>query len=62
MKKPASAGFCKLLGGANAADCGAAVWALALGDGLTVLGNALHGVLHRLLGLALYAICFNCHE
>lgn len=61
-KEPAFAGSYKLLGGANAADGGTAVWALTLGDRLTVLGNALYRVLHRLLGLALYTICFDCHE
>ena len=50
-----------LLGRANAADGGTAVGALTLGDGLAVLGGALHRILHDLLSLALDAICFNCH-
>src|SRR5699024_6128474 len=70
MKKPTplgGAGFAWLrsfwlLAGANAADGGAAVGALALRDGLAVLRRALHRVLHNLLGLALHAVSFDCHS
>ena len=50
-----------LLGRTNAADGGAAVGALALGDGLAILGGALDRILHFLLGPALNAVRFNCH-
>ena len=52
----------KLLGGADAADGGSAVGALTLGDGLAVLRNALDGVLHDLLRLALDAIRLDSHS
>ena len=51
-----------LLGSANTADGRAAVGALALGDGLAILRGAFHWILHDLLSLALYAICFYRHE
>ena len=51
----------KLLHSADAADGGAAVGALALDDGLAVLGGALLGIRHRLLCLALHAISLNSH-
>ena len=50
-----------LFGGADAADGGAAVGALALRDGLAVLRGSLDGVLHDHLRLALHAICFDSH-
>ena len=46
----------------NAADGGSAIGALTLGDGLTVLGNALNGILHFLLSLALHAISLDSHK
>ena len=46
----------------NAADGGSAVGALTLGDGLTVLGNALNGILHFLLSLALHAVSLDSHK
>ena len=50
-----------LLGGTNVANGGAAVGALALGDGLAVLRGAFNRIDHGLLALALYAITFYCH-
>ena len=50
-----------LLCRADAANRGAAIRALAFGDGLAVLRGALDGVLHYLLGAALYAVCFDSH-
>ena len=47
---------------ANAADGGSAIGALTLGDGLTVLGNALNGILHFLLSLALHAVSLDSHK
>ena len=62
-KEPACAGSVfYLLGSANAANGGAAVGALALGDGLAILCGAFNRILHDLLSLALYAICFYRHE
>ena len=52
----------KLLRGANAAHGGSAVRALPLGDGLAVLRDALNGVLHDLLRLALHAIRLDSHS
>lgn len=51
-----------LFDGADAADGGAAVGALALDNGLAVFRGALLGVRHRLLFLALHAISFNSHR
>lgn len=50
-----------LLGSTDAANRGAAVRALTLGDWLAVLRGALDRINHGLLGLALYAVSFNSH-
>lgn len=50
-----------LLGSADTTNGGATIRALALGDRLTILGQALDGIFHFFLSLALYAICFDCH-
>ena len=52
----------RLLDLADAADGGAAVGALALGDGLAVLGVALLRVGHDLLRLALDAVSLDRHD
>ena len=51
-----------LLGGTDAAHGGSAVRTLALGDRLAVLRDALNGVLHDLLRLALHAIRLDSHS
>lgn len=50
-----------LLDCADTADGGTAVGALALHDGLAVLGQAFVGFHHDLLRLALHAVCFDFH-
>ena len=47
---------------ADTTNSGTAVGAFALRDRLTVFRRALNGILHRLLGLALYTIRFDSHS
>jgi hypothetical protein len=51
----------KLLGSTDAANGGTTVWALTLGNRLTIFGCALNWILHNLLCLAFHAVSFDSH-
>lgn len=62
LMKKECCGLMKLfLGCTNTANRRTAVRTFALGDRLSVLGNAFNRIYHFFLSLALYAVCFNCH-